>query len=286
MHKFENISKIGILGFKYIFGQNKTKSTKIFWSFSILLSLCGFFYYLHPAWIKLMITPEIRMKTIEKKVANFPWPAITICPNIFARRDLINFDYSTFSTIKNFTKEECKIYFANLQWCNKKMAKNLREFCSDEFLNEVNVVDMILNTSLNTKELFVTPSKIKPQATVLSSFGPCYTFNSLSYASLFNTENIHDDFKQYKNFIKKSLIEDNSTWTHEKGLKLANGSYISPPKAYQMEISFKVSAKDLENVCQTKSFNIFIHKPNEVITDRHEPFIQHYNEVINIEIFF
>jgi Amiloride-sensitive sodium channel len=85
-----------IHGFKYIFGSNHGKITRIFWILSLLVSSCGFIYYLRPAWNKLLFEPEILIKTRERKVEEFPKPAITICPNVFARD--LNINYYLFST--------------------------------------------------------------------------------------------------------------------------------------------------------------------------------------------
>jgi hypothetical protein len=75
-------------------------------------------------------------------------------------------------------------------------------------------------------------------------------------------------------------LEDNSTWSAEKGLNLAKGSQIyALVDNGGLSLTLAVSPENAENTCLFKHFRIFIHKPNEITTTMHDPIFLNYNEV-------
>lgn len=229
-----------------------------------------------------MFEPEILIKANERSLKDFPFPAITVCPNVFARDNLVNF-IDIFNKSKKFNDEECELQFSNVLWCQREVLDYIVSICNDSLV-KVNVVENILKSSLEPEELFVVGIN-QPQKTVFSGNGPCFTFNGLSFSELFNTENIHDDFKQFLKFIvseneNETDIEDTSTWSPEKGLKLMEDSDLILLNNHgKMQYTLKVSPEDTKNVCDAETFRIFIHKPNEIVTKMHQNYALNYNEV-------
>jgi Amiloride-sensitive sodium channel len=270
-------------GVKYVVSSSYDKFSRIFWAFSTLLSICGFFYYIYPAWMKLMFQPETMINTVEKNIQKFPWPAITVCSNVFAIDSIVKFSERNVTiSQKKPTEEECKIYYANLMWCSQHQIEDLYGSCKNEVLHSTNVAEKIYESSLTHKELILTPdpNQITPQKTSLTGSGPCYTYNSLSYSSLFKKENIHDDFKQFLKFVNiTTKEEDNSTWSPEKGLKMRNGTEIFPRSKRAFRVGLKLSPGNADNVCFEKAVKIFIHKPNEIVNFFHESYELNHNEV-------
>lgn len=230
MRKENRFAEAGAVhGVKYIFGSKSSKFTRIFWTFSVLLSIAGFFYYLYPAWRKLHFEPEILTRSRERYVYPFPLPAVTICPNIISTKNYTTYfdSQSEIRREKNWkpTPDECRISYAHLQWCYREAGHdqhhvNHLKYCPKKVVESVNFAETILHDAWNYRDFMVFDRQIVPQVTSLASYGPCYIFNGLSYSSLFNTEIIHDDFKQYKKNVFGMEIEENTTWTPETNFDL------------------------------------------------------------------
>jgi Amiloride-sensitive sodium channel len=280
MEKQENFTAISAIhGVNHIFSQNHSKFVRLFWIFAVLVSFCGFLFYLQGAWIKLMFEPEVLIKTRERNAEEFPFPAITICPRIFADHKIFKLR-TRYGSTRAYKDEECKISFSNCLWYNPPWIKDLTDkFCPREKLLNVNIAETILNSSITPENLFVTDYSFS-QRTSISGFGPCYTFNGLSYSELFNTKNIHEDFKQFQKFLKGTNIEDNSTWSPEKSLQLRNGSELKRLNLSRFDVKLKVSPDDTyQNLMIGKNFKLFIHKPNEIVTMLSLDYEMNYNEV-------
>jgi Amiloride-sensitive sodium channel len=267
-------------GIKHIFSANHNKFVRLFWFLIVLLSFCGFFFYLKNSWIKLMHEPEVLIKTRDKNAKDFPFPVITICPNVFARPNILNLS-DIIAANKSLTDYECGLAFSNLMWFKPVMINILTfRLCSVEKLMKVNIAGAIRQSNIDPDPLFtVDNSKVVWSQTGLSGFGPCYTFNGLSYSELFNTENIHEDFKHFQKFLKGTEIEDNSTWSSEKGLKISNSSKLLPLKQ-SLSVYIRLSLIETKNLGGGEStFKIFVHKPNEIVTNLLDELTMNYNEV-------
>jgi hypothetical protein len=192
MQKLDKFAEAGAIhGVKYILGANHPRLTRLFWTISVVLSICGFFFYLHSAWLKITIDPEILIKNNERMISEFPWPTITVCSNIFAKSELASFAKTRL--LEKHTDNECKIMLANLHWCNPIVVSEVSKMCPENILKNEDIVETIYRSSLQTDEIFMRghPNLFE----VTSGLGPCYTFNTLSYSQQFHTENIHSDYE-------------------------------------------------------------------------------------------
>lgn len=274
-------------GVKHIFNLDHHKIVRVFWIFAVLLTFCGFFFYLQNSWIKLMHEPEVLMKSRERKAIDFPFPAITICPMIFARHEVFNFSKMKVLS-SNFTDDECKVMYSNLLWLNPRFIrpriwKKYEKVCPKEKLLNLNIVETIVNSSVTSSELFDDLAP-KLQRTGFSGFGACYTFNGLSFSELFNTENIHDDFKQFQKFIHDwddvaTSVEDNSSWSPERGINYAEDSRMTYLDSNNFDFKLLLSPSNTKNLGSTRHFKMFVHKPNEIVTELNHDFWMNYNEV-------
>lgn len=233
-----------------------------------------------------MIEPETATRTRELSSKDFPAPAITFCSNLFARDD-----YAKIQTLQNsqdnqenFTVSEleCKYLASNIHWCLPFYNKIVQRVCGQYDLNDLNIVEFINKSALQTNEMFFNCPKSSCDddiTRIFTSFGVCYTYNMQGFNTIFNTKVIHDDFKCYK-----KTIYDNETdipWTSEKGYPTTESE--SPQRARKGQMFFSqpfLSAVNHENICSMKNFKIFIHKPNEILTPFHESTTLKYDEVI------
>lgn len=160
-----------IHGVKYIFSSSNHKILRAFWSLALITSFCGFSYYISLAYIKWQIVsfstnfyfhfkihfqiPDVVTVSRERISDEFSAPAITICPNLFAREDKSN----TFRALKiereklssNYSEEECAVLTANLHWCIRNSEWLVQAVCSEFNYEKVEIVETITRTSLTVK---------------------------------------------------------------------------------------------------------------------------------------
>lgn len=276
-----------IHGIKYIFSENYSKSARVFFCCSILGTLCGFSYYMYSAFIKFKIEPETVMRSNNLNSTDFPVPAITLCPNVFARGDYPNF-YNIYQKHKNqeifnISEVECRYLISNTHWCNPNFNQEAQDICDQYDMKDLNVVDAINKSSLQMQDCFFYCRKNpllcdESIVRVFTPFGVCYTFNMQGFNTIFNTKVIHDDFKCYqkKNYENASDIQ----WSPEKG-------YATPETNFPRRADFgtlkmiypSLSPVDRDNFCSMKFFQLFIHKPNEILTPYHETINFKHDEV-------
>jgi hypothetical protein len=76
------LSKISTIhGLSYIGDGKLSKYSKIFWISAIILSFVGCFFFFLQVYEKVFVAPDISIKISYKALNEFPFPAITICPN-------------------------------------------------------------------------------------------------------------------------------------------------------------------------------------------------------------
>jgi Amiloride-sensitive sodium channel len=282
-------------GIKYILSQNRIKSTRIFWTIAIFFSACGLGYYVYTGYHKFVYDPEIVMKTRDRPATDFPAPAITICSNLFAKDKLANLSYvySNLNSKINLKKKNCDYLTANLHWCQPAFASMMMAYLCPDWFDHVNILKLINDSAFSIREMFFTCNDPRPECDknymrIFTDFGICYVRNSMSFSSIFNTDVIHDDFKCYQNMTKKgglkTLVEDNSMWSPEKGYQLPHGVLAYPWRA-ERELVFVsqpiINVNDKENICALKNFRVYFHKPNEILTPLHESTYLNFDEVRN-----
>lgn len=104
-------SECSIHGAKFIFDKNQHVFIRLMWILLVLISFCGFFYYIHLAYSKWHFQPDISMKSRERSAVDFPRPAITVCPRIVFKSDQGNFTKSMVNFLTKKTmdnKSECE----------------------------------------------------------------------------------------------------------------------------------------------------------------------------------
>jgi Amiloride-sensitive sodium channel len=222
-----------IHGIRYILSKNQQVSTRIIWIIAIILSVCGFSYYIYAASVKYMIEPEIVLKSNDRNAVDFPAPGITICSNLFAKDNLANLyfifkNYVALNGTLNLSKSTCDYLAANLHWCQPVAAKSFMIMsCPNYTFSDLNVLELINKSALFTSTAFrgcANRECDREISRIFTDFGICFTRNTLSFSSIFNNKTIHDDFKCYKRMVNDTL-EENSQWSPEKGFWPVNNTY-------------------------------------------------------------
>lgn len=207
----QEISKIStessIHGIRYIFTSTHSKFTRIFWTFSFLLSICGFCFYLHTSYVKTFINPNFATRVVQKLSRDIPFPAVTICTNMFARDKLVDIrEYFKVALqnenhVANLTEIECKYFSANAHWCLDNYAEY--STCDDDPREIIEVMD---ESSLSVDELLVACEiglKFENCSEIFkkyltNGYGVCYSYNMQDFGMIFNEE-ISKDFDEFGN---------------------------------------------------------------------------------------
>jgi hypothetical protein len=289
MHKIEEFgNSSSIHGIKYVLTLKSSKAKRTIWLIAIFCSMCGFSYYVHIACRKLMTDPDTVMTTTDRKSSDFPAPAITICPGLFAKMDSVNFSKALYVIDKevnsNFSKLECEYLIANFHWCDPINANKFTNLsCNDTNLNQ-SVVELITKSAYRVKDFIfgcVTEICQSQFSQVFTDFGFCFTWNSLSFSSIFNTETIHDDFKCYLRMENKTH-EKLTNWSPEKGYESVESHFpLRAQKTDLLGFAPQTFLKERNNMCLSSSYRIYLHKPNEIMTPSDMIEFLHLGEVRN-----
>lgn len=216
MHTFASESTIH--GVNFIFGENRSWFVRILWVLLVIISFCGFSYYFQVAFLKWQISPDIAMKSREKSSKELPMPAITICPSLFARDDLITFEkvMNIFSKKEavNGTRAECEVLVASINWCNLETIRSVINMICQKWMSEIDAIDVIKLMRESAYDLD-TLFPIDTQTHLSQLFthrGICFSYNLLDLRGIFNEKVIHEDFLSYRNTENPEL-----EWTVERG---------------------------------------------------------------------
>jgi hypothetical protein len=279
MQKFEEFGKLSsIHGIEHILTSKSSNFKRIFWLFAISISICGFSCYVYSACRRLMINPETVMKATDRNSHDFPAPAVTVCPGLFAKSEMVNFRKSFVYMIENkeFSDSECKFLEANFHWCQPDSAEGqyiVPKLCKHNLSSNQSVVDLISKSAEEIADIFATCEDKNCESDysrVFTDYGICYTWNSLSFSLVFDTETIHDDFKYYKRIKENTTEEMTSNWNPENGYELSNFDFPERAKKGQFYSAIlKTNNKYKSNMCDSPSFRIYLHKPNEVVMPSH-----------------
>ena len=75
------LSKISTIhGLSYIGDGKTSKFSKIFWITALICSFLGCFFFFLQVYEKVFVVPDISIKIDHRPLTEFPFPAITICP--------------------------------------------------------------------------------------------------------------------------------------------------------------------------------------------------------------
>lgn len=105
----------------------------------------------------------------------------------------------------------------------------------------------------------------------------------MSANMIFNTEVIHDDFKRIKTLFTN---ESEPFWTPEQGYINEHVNFPNRTnRDYNIRFSLTLNELDKNNICGVyQTFFVFIHKPNEILTDYHDGIFLNYGDYMKIKI--
>ncbi|KAG5666157.1 hypothetical protein PVAND_017708 [Polypedilum vanderplanki] len=281
-----------IHGFKFLANKKVNKFLRLFWFFSLLLSISVLLWYAKGLYVKLNFEPEINVRVKFKSMSEIPFPAVTICDSVFAKNNSINFiqyfNNKRLNSQKNMTVEGKHIMAANIHVCAPHLSFFNQDF--DDKRSDFDIVKVLNDSSLRTDEIFLLCSYKKTLAAdcnnifnkVLTDNGFCHSANMQGYNTIFNKNVLSKDFDSYKrknissSWLHKTrqVNDDNETiyWTLDSGyIDDSDDSNVIPKRANKQNFFNNylfINHIDKENYCPQlgKIFKIFFHLPNEMPT--------------------
>lgn len=257
----------------------KNKISKIIWAFSFICSICGLIYYSYGVFQKFNSEPDFSVRVIQKAMREIPFPALTICSPLFARKNFANYievERKLSEGMRlDLTTSEKEILNANYQVCNPVYDHKIKKLFNVSISKTF--VKILRNSSMEVNELLILcalKSKVegcdKFFRRTLTHKGLCYSYNMQGLKNVF-TSVISDDFKS-------ETIEDEQqhtlNWTLDNGFIKSHPDLNVPSRAVkenEFGAYLALSKNDSLNICPMfgKVFTFFLHLPNEIPTFFH-----------------
>lgn len=260
----------------------------LLWVFTFTLSVSGLIFYVRQIFIKWNSNPDIM--TTVKLIPSYeiPMPAITICSPLVVKTEF--YDQTKF--LPNFDTWMEKCFFIFLQTCSLQHSEWVLEFelnsydfsvrdfdkCGENFIYEVTFAD-----KLNNSEHYMSR--------VMTNYGFCYSLNLIE--NVFNKKIISKEFDEFR--VAKDIESEifDKVFVDEPQWSLSDG-YSSESSDYPLRASVKnhlgfmmiLNNNDESNICRefTKTYTLFIHKPNEIPTTFHDENFVKFEGTKNIYI--
>lgn len=185
-------------GIKYIGDNDSCWTDRLFWITALFISIFACFFMIHKIYFKWQISPDI-INSADKivPVSIIPFPSVTICPEVKARKSHIDFAASWSLAQQNKT--------GNMKIEVLKKLEALSQICSSHLFSSIDplnsglksdkIVEVLKEIGLDFSEsaLFC---KFGDEITscnnffteVLTEDGVCYSFNMLEHSEVFNKE--------------------------------------------------------------------------------------------------
>lgn len=120
------LTESSIHGLRFMSDSTQSKLVRIFWALAFVTSIVGMSYYAKGIFYRWINQPDIGQLIRSHPIRNIPWPAVTICTPLIAKRDYVNYGKFTKIQMSNgsldneFSSEEQKRLAAVLQACQIK----------------------------------------------------------------------------------------------------------------------------------------------------------------------
>lgn len=278
MLKFSTDSSIH--GINFIFNSSHNKFIKIFWISALLLSFCGFSFYIREAYIKWQFTPDIMMITRELPSKDFPMPAVTFCPFPYVKR--VEMNLSEFYSSGDLNYDENCDKILKFSWCNYWLLEDFGE-CKNFEEKKLKIIKLLKETELEYRELNLAPLEFYEEnlAKIYFYHGICYVWNMADPKDIFN------DFNNFDEFFYVKKISPKLQWTPEKGFETQNAEFPERArKAFLQDLFTIVKRFNLSENCKRKLEisppQIIFHLPTEFPTRSHEMLDSKSEDSVNL----
>ncbi|XP_063377653.1 pickpocket protein 28-like [Cydia fagiglandana] len=271
-------------GLKYIAEKGRTFVEKIFWVATFLVSISLCLILIKNVWIKWQTSPVIVALSEQLvSVGEVPFPSVTICPQIKAKRSLYNF---THETIEMKKKMESRLASNRTQddkdddllankyediglvcWVDVPVVPYRKRNYSD-----ATVVQHIIDVAPSIKDIFYgcrwRGDDVACQdifQSVLTSEGICFTTNSMAASEIFRQQNVHEDYS----YLDSSKPSNN--WSL-KGGYTSNEEDVYPKKGRgngadtDLRVILREQTTDRDGLCYgiNHGYKVYLQHPADM----------------------
>jgi len=306
------LEALTVHGVRHIFTGNGSKFTRIFWSVAVLFSIIGFCFNNYMLYMKLSEKPDINVRTGHKFTSKIPFPAITICTPLFAKKNLVSL-YKHFTHIRfkpndplNLSIQEQNYMASNIHTCMPSFSylakRQTQQRTSDDIVKLLNESFLTIDETLlncGYKEILSDCSIFLNR--VLTDRGFCYTFNLMGFHTIFNNKTISEDFHSYKrskilksmdifNPLSSEKVDDkleSFQWSLDKGYDKHHEADSVPVKAEKgktFSLNLVMREPDIPNTCMVtgRVFSFYIHLPNEIMLPSHQEYFFEFKKKADV----
>ncbi|KAG5684069.1 hypothetical protein PVAND_013318 [Polypedilum vanderplanki] len=286
---------------QFVFNDKHRLASRLFWIFSLTISLMTFGYYVRNGYRKWLVEPDVSTTMKRILVREIPFPAITICSPLFAKSEFANRnDFMKLMQTFDFAFQDCYLPIdkrdhmtVSLEACN--------HMGSSYYIKTIPRINFdnveILGESYKTVDEAMTQSvKVGKYENCSNNFNRVLTYRGFCYSFNMQGTNIKKLYASYKIFfsvykrlkIRKSFDNDNKNfkkffidedekvqWTIDKGYLPEHEDNSAPMVAKKdnfITTSSQLNLNDSVNLCleHQGSYSYYFHLANEILTPMHE----------------
>ncbi|XP_035790347.1 pickpocket protein 28-like [Anopheles albimanus] len=262
-----------IHGFKYFVGSKRTLVERVWWIIVCLLSVYGCGRLIYSVYKKWDLEPVV-VTFAEKSIPVFsiPFPAIMVCPEIKARREVFNFTnsfelYSEPGIAQFMAKAQVDRLEALLQVCDSSFGVDMNNNSYDDDL-----AARLQEMAIPFEDIFVSCGwRARPVdcgllfKKQLTEAGICYTFNSLAADDLMRKEALHPDYVFPEENISSMF------WSMDEGFHDGTVGDSYPRRTFGagiragMFVILKARMKDADYLCSNsfQGFKVHLYPPHQ-----------------------
>lgn len=290
----EFLNDTTVHGIEFFTSQNKI--IRKFGRYVFYVAFCALGYFMYDLYVKWKINPIIYEEINPVPAYDYPFPAVTVCNPIFSRDQMPNL-YKVLRNEKiNLSISEQKILAANIQASAPHLGNKISKIYPN--IDSQEIVKILKDKFHHTNDsfdlcMFRTRNSNCDRIFnyVLTDYGFCFSYNLQSFYEIFNSRTISDDFLCYQRLkIAKIYLKatqdfpsyetvndeiDKVQWTLTKGY-FNDSPEIQPSRGIKLNSFFfypRLNHSDLSNLIPEagKTFSVFIHMPNEILTPFQDP---------------
>ncbi|CAH1733825.1 unnamed protein product [Chironomus riparius] len=273
IRKINFLSKISTIhGLSYIGDGKASRFSKLFWISAFVCSFLGCFFFFLQVYEKVFVVPDISITIGYRKLNEFPFPAITICPHNKFPHTTINYKENLLKIkrAENVSKlieaqievalQSCQLGVYDLEdvelnISSEHLVYNLSQY--QYFIDDMIPVSCFDTCSESSRTFY---------SRFLTFQGFCASFNLMNFDEIFTKEMSRDFFfNRVQSELSWDLTNGYSNNESDYPYRMSNGNY----KSFDAILLQDNGNVDKDCSGFRRGYEVYWHLPNEVLTHWH-----------------